>query len=1859
MGEVDKLTALPPLGKPQYIQTSIPSAKEIRDLSVIAVETADDLYSNKMGVSDLGLGCETCDNPMDDCPGHAGSMELPIPIYSIFFVKRLISILNCVCFYCQRLRLPKSDPRYAWIRGLPAKNRLEYLEKYSRGYKFCGMQCKDAKDAVVEESPKPSGPAVAAGKLTSEIHYSTLAKDIHDECRKMFVQFRNEDRDCTFIRAVIRLDEVDLKKYRADPKWRPFTIGPQDIYDCLCHLSDETKFMMGCNKFNDPVNMMWTVLPVPSLNTRPGHTFAGVGNSKKRIFNDWSKLLRGILTARNELRETMKRSTERVTCCHYVYNDVESRLFSECFQYGNLEKKKREKHKKRLKVELKKTNFGAVENCWRNLNKATAGFHSHRHKKFIQKGSYGKPMVNLEERFKNQKTGRFRGFVSGKRVNQAGRAVLQAHFDQEVDVAGIPRKEAMNVDVKTYVNKLNLRVVKQWILNGPYKHPGANYVMMRGATEETSLAYHENRRDINPEDVIFVRRHLMDGDLVLIGRQPTLHKPSMMTFRAKIVDGYTIFLHYAVFPPLGADCDGDEVNFQVLQTSEAFAEAREICCVKNNIMKDGKIWIKFILSTVIGAYLMTRPEQKDGPPGVCTLLDGEQVNYITSKLDLWGLPPPKYGTLRQPDARWTGHQLVSLILPRDFTLISKNLTIERGQLLRGQLNDSALNGFDGILHHLYRDYADKDVTMKFLHEGYILFQRFLDLFGHSAGYFDCAIDFHDQDQVRLGTAPVPLVESIQRMEQVQLYFDRMNDYADALPHAVPDVNDAITENNLRDHIDKLNNMSTQAVVKYHEYVNAAHGNQNGLLHMIKSGAKGSELTLNQMCGIVGQIYVMHRRFPQASSHFRKNEATMDAYGCIRESYSCGIPIPAVVSEAHATCESVITKTKGTSKSGYTIRKLATCMMGVVIDYQHRAVDTHDRVIWPVYGSDGYDPQKLTQGKLHLLEIDSTQIRATYDYLALVPDAPAFTRAAWIEWTSLRQMPSTFHMLEQELAELAELQQTTKTLLSRCSDPSAVSFSRVPFEFEHLFQRCRHRHVASDTPVLLDVHPIGYRTFALCLWERLIKHKLVVSFNLTFQAIFKHWLSTRSLVAWRFTMNDLSWLAKEIVALLGRSLIEPGESVGVNATQNTGEPFAQLTLKTPHFSGKFSNVVGGTVRIANIIDSNFCNPQMRIVLKPHVSTRTEANIFGLGLSRTYLKDIVAAYPEITFPAGKDLCHIHVAIDRIKTVERLISLRSAIKTLCNSSAMELSFFETSFMDSAEPWFIRIRVPLKSKFWKNITTGLARSNPISGRTALPEPSVVAENIVYNLCHSVVIHGVPTIENFVTEETVIQTATGSEKRWVVLTLGSNLRHVLRLPDVDTERTVSNDVTEMGRVFGMHAARKSLEAEFLEVLPGAMVDARHIKMIARMMASDLEIKGMKIKQVAQNIPPLERAAYEQGPKQMVEYCAAGEVDMGKTVCGAVLLNKPMAVGTGYCLDMIPDPQMQLSDAARRQWDAIPNHITNYVFSPKADGVRYFLCLYRDRHKRKIVAIVDRTNTIHTLPATNLPEAAFAGTVLDGELIRVNGQAVFMAFDCLLISGNRSAVLRYDQRLELAREVVFRLSAGETGEAAVTIGPFYAGATERYALPIAMRPETSTHLIRAGELPFALFVKPAFDMTGLRHYSQTWQNTLPFHCDGYIFTDLKQPSAPFRMAATSLFKWKPRDQWINHNTIDFLVVPRGQASETLPCLSYYMPNKRWAYDISLPAINSMRSCRPSSAHNCVLALYVDSQLVYFSYAICPDPDMIPNTSTVPHTFECHWSYASSTWEVGRLRNKDHNQLATVVGTIQNIIEDISLSELSK
>ena len=67
-----------------------------------------------------------------------------------------------------------------------------------------------------------------------------------------------------------------------------------------------------------------------------------------------------------------------------------------------------------------------------------------------------------------------------------------------------------------------------------------------------------------------VYRHLINGDCLLVNRQPTLHKPGIMSHKARVLTKVvekTIRMNYANCNAYNADFDGDEINCHFIQVS--------------------------------------------------------------------------------------------------------------------------------------------------------------------------------------------------------------------------------------------------------------------------------------------------------------------------------------------------------------------------------------------------------------------------------------------------------------------------------------------------------------------------------------------------------------------------------------------------------------------------------------------------------------------------------------------------------------------------------------------------------------------------------------------------------------------------------------------------------------------------------------------------------------------------------------------------------------------------------------------------------------------------------------------------------------------------------------------------------------------------------------------------------------------------------------------------------------------------------------------------------------------------------------------------------------------------------------------
>lgn len=185
------------------------------------------------------------------------------------------------------------------------------------------------------------------------------------------------------------------------------------------------------------------------------------------------------------------------------------------------------------------------------MNNEIPGVHGNR-----QRSSY-RPLKAIAQRLKG-KEGRMRGNIMGKRVDYSARAVISVDPNINIDEFGMAEKIAMVLTFPDIVTPYNITQLRKAVKNGTKTYPGAKSVIKQSSGITFNLKHVDVQKvatELEYGDT--VNRHLIDGDICLFNRQPTLHRMSMMGHKIKVLPGNTFRLNITDCDPYNADFDGD------------------------------------------------------------------------------------------------------------------------------------------------------------------------------------------------------------------------------------------------------------------------------------------------------------------------------------------------------------------------------------------------------------------------------------------------------------------------------------------------------------------------------------------------------------------------------------------------------------------------------------------------------------------------------------------------------------------------------------------------------------------------------------------------------------------------------------------------------------------------------------------------------------------------------------------------------------------------------------------------------------------------------------------------------------------------------------------------------------------------------------------------------------------------------------------------------------------------------------------------------------------------------------------------------------------------------------------------------
>ncbi len=571
----------------------------------------------------------------------------------------------------------------------------------------------------------------------------------------------------------------------------------------------------------------------------------------------------------------------------------------------------------------------------------------------------GRPLKTLAQRLKG-KEGRFRGSLSGKRVNFSARTVISPDPNLSINEVGVPQEIAEELTVPIYVTEKNIEEAREFILRS--EHPKANYVIRPDGRRIRVIESNKEEIAEKLEPGWIVERQLMDGDIVLFNRQPSLHRMSIMAHYVKVLPYKTFRLNPAVCPPYNADFDGDEMNLHVPQSLEAQAEAKILMAVQEHILSPrfGGPIIGGIHDHISGLYLLTRGEK---------LFSKEEVMELIKPLEVKEIVEPK--VIKDGEAYWTGKQIFSMILPK-ITLEFKAeicqgcdeckgkdcendayVMIKDGELLAGTIDEKAVGAFKGIIiDEIVRKFGNEEAK-KFIDNMTKLAIRAIMHTGFTVGIDDEDIPEEARKQIE---------EVIKEAEEKVWALIETFKAGNLEPMPGRSVEETL-EMKIMQELGRARDMAGKIAGKY-------LGMDNAAVIMAVSGARGSMLNLTQMAACIGQQSVRGERIKRGYTytnrtlpHFKPGDLSAKARGFVKSSYKNGLNPIEFFFHAVGGREGLVDTAVRTSQSGYLQRRLINALQDLKVDYDGTVKEqTSGLIVQFRYGEDGIDPMKSFRGK---------------------------------------------------------------------------------------------------------------------------------------------------------------------------------------------------------------------------------------------------------------------------------------------------------------------------------------------------------------------------------------------------------------------------------------------------------------------------------------------------------------------------------------------------------------------------------------------------------------------------------------------------------------------------------------------------------------------------------------------------------------------------------------------------------------------------------------------------------------------------------------------------------------------------------
>ena len=981
---------------------------------------------------------------------------------------------------------------------------------------------------------------------------------------------------------------------------------------------------------------------------------------------------------------------------------------------------------------------------------------------------------------------------------------------------------------------------------------------------------------------------MVDGDVVLVNRQPSLHRMSMMCHRVKVMPHDTFRLNVLAAEAYNFDFDGDETNLYLPQSKCTAIEISRLASVSSQIIspRHHRPIIGIVQDVALGTYLLTR----DG-----VAVDANTAANICARC-----------SDTMPTGPMTGRELFSSILPTSLHCTMRGgAVISHGDLVSGRVSQPQFQQEScGVLHSVFAEDGPK-TAVRLLDAVQTMTCDWLMHNGHSMGAIDIALPQKQRAALRtLADSTRSAVDGILASVHHGTFVNASveSDKLELERQILCEVDMAFTEAKRIAEVD-------------------GNANESRLMSMVNAKSKGNTSNVGQMVAFLGQNLIDQARIPTTMGgrilpHFHRHDEGADARGFIGSCFRDGLKPHEFFYHAMAGREGLIDTAVKTSVSGYLQRRFVKALEDLQVASDGSVRDASNAVVSFRYGGDGADACAIeTQtvptfgGGLEWLAANYLVSQADSDEFAITLTPAAFESYGGLGDAPLARLRAHFRDVVDDKHFFAHTMEHGGARLGEGRVAHALGFERI-------ITRWTRAH--NPGGVISDLDLLAVLDAQSALVHELFPEDGMAQGDqprLVGAALVRAHISPKPLVRQGVTMKALADIVEALRHRFYVGRVSNSEMVGIIAAQSIAEPSTQMCLNMFHSTGlRMSKAsVPRIQELVGVTKNPKTTAYMVALLEGADQSEEFAGTVRDRILSTHVRDVVSQFQMIC-ENGAYASEDDERIERVAHAFRVPSSPAETASAAGTRfVMRIELDRTRMMEHGVS-VLDVQTAILSHVHARVVASDDASEKLIVRVE-PHPDLVGESDLVSELRAmeagvmdVRVKGVDGVTACVAvPEKDVRQYCKEAADYVPRTMfrleavagsrasATDLLEIATIPGVDVAQTTSDNLCHVMTLFGIEAVRTLL----LHEIQGAFSDStyadfRHVELLVDFMTRRGVLTPITRHGIgATDAGPLTKCSFEQTVQKIVQAGMFGDVDKMTGVSANIMLGQTTPCGTG------------------------------------------------------------------------------------------------------------------------------------------------------------------------------------------------------------------------------------------------------------------------------------------------------------------------------------------------------------------------------